>query len=61
MNNWSASLSIVTNPAIIMYVLKGVLFTLIISIIAVVLGIFIGSILALLRNYCTSSKNRIFC
>jgi putative glutamine transport system permease protein len=37
----------------LIYVGKGVLFTLIISVIAVLSGIIIGSVLALVRNYCT--------
>lgn len=48
------------NPAILTYMLKGVAFTLIISVLAVVLGILIGSVLALVRNYCKSGKNKIF-
>lgn len=60
MDNWRASLSILQNGSIWIYILKGVLFTLIISVIAVVIGILWGSVLALLRNYCTKSKNRIF-
>lgn len=60
MNNWMASLSILQNSSIWVYILKGVLFTLIISVIAVVIGILWGSILALLRNYCTQPENRIF-
>lgn len=55
-----ASLSILQNGSIWGYILKGVVFTLIISIIAVVIGILWGSVLALVRNYCTQPKNRIF-
>lgn len=60
MSDFTASLSILQNPAILKYLLKGVLFTLIISIIAVGISIVIGSILALARNYCTKRKNIIF-
>lgn len=60
MGDWGASFSILSNTAILVYILKGVLFTIIISLIAVLLGILIGSVLALLRNYCTHPKNRIF-
>lgn len=60
MTNLEGSISMLKNPAIIQYILKGVVFTLIISVIAVGLGILIGSVLALVRNYCNSGKNRIF-
>ncbi len=60
MNELGASFSILRNSAIISYILKGIVFTLIISTLAVVLGILIGSILALVRNYCTSKKTRVF-
>ncbi len=60
MGNWEASLSILSNTAILIYIFKGVLFTVIISLIAVLVGILLGSVLALLRNYCTEPKNRLF-
>lgn len=59
MENVKASFSMLQNPALLQYILKGVAFTLIISIIAVVLGIMIGSILALVRNYCNHGSSRI--
>lgn len=52
MSNVEASFSILKNPNILIYVGKGVLFTLIISFIAVLSGIVLGSVLALVRNYC---------
>lgn len=60
MNTLENSFSMLQNPAILLYIVKGVAFTLIISVIAVVLGIIIGSVLALCRNYCNSPSNRIF-
>lgn len=60
MGDFRASFSILQNPAILLYILKGVAFTLIIALIAVICGILIGSVLALVRNYCSSPKNRIF-
>ena len=48
------------NPAILSYIFKGVLFTIILSILAVVIGILFGSILALVRNYCTKPKLIVF-
>ena len=59
MNTLEASLSMLKNPAILQYIFKGLAFTLVISFVAVVLGILFGSILALVRNYCTG-KTRIF-
>lgn len=53
MNNLEASLSMLQNKNILIYIGKGVLFTLIISVIAVLCSILIGSVLALVRNYCT--------
>jgi putative glutamine transport system permease protein len=49
-----------SNKAILSYILGGVLFTVIISVIAVSVGIILGSALALMRNYCTSPKTKIF-
>lgn len=60
MENFKASLSILSNPAIITYIAKGVAFTLVISVVAVLSGIIIGSVLALVRNYCNKGSNRIF-
>lgn len=48
------------NLSILIYLLKGVLFTIILSLLAVLLGILFGSILALMRNYCTNKGTRIF-
>ncbi len=53
MTNVEASLSMLKNANILLYIGKGVLFTMIISVIAVLSGIIIGSVLALVRNYCT--------
>lgn len=54
------SLTMITNPAVFAYVMKGVAFTIVISVVAVLCGIFFGSILAMVRNYCTSKKTRAF-
>ncbi|MFI3237597.1 MAG: amino acid ABC transporter permease [Lachnospiraceae bacterium] len=48
------------NTGVMLYILKGVAFTLVISVIAVALGLAIGSVLALVRNYCNGKTNRIF-
>ena len=60
MSNLEASFSILAQKGVMLYILKGTLFTLIIALIAVVLGIVIGSVLALCRNYCTSKTTKIF-
>lgn len=54
------SLQMLTNPAIILYILKGVAFTLVISLVAVVIGLIWGSILAMVRNYCNKGIAKIF-
>ncbi|MDF2511408.1 MAG: amine acid transporter, permease protein region, His/Glu/Gln/Arg/opine family [Herbinix sp.] len=60
MSTLEGSLSILKNPAILSYIFKGVAFTLIISVVAVGIGVLLGSVLALVRNYCTTKKTRIF-
>ena len=60
MSNLEASFSILAQKGVMLYILKGTVFTLIIALIAVVLGIVIGSVLALCRNYCTSKTTKIF-
>ena len=57
---WAASFSILSKSTIWIYILKGTLFTLIISAIAVIIGVAFGSVLALVRNYCNDPKYRIF-
>lgn len=56
MNSLDSSLSILKNPAVLTYILKGVAFTLIISVVSVGFGVLLGSVLALVRNYCTTAK-----
>ena len=60
MSNFMSSLSMFKNAGLIAYILKGIAFTLIISIVAVVVGTVVGSILALVRNYCNSKKTKVF-
>lgn len=59
MMNWSASLSILSFPGVLSYILRGVAFTLVLSVLSVVISIALGSVLALCRNYCTG-KSRVF-
>ncbi len=60
MANLEGSFLILKNTAVLIYLFKGIVFTLFISVLAVVFGILFGSILALVRNYCNSSGKRIF-
>lgn len=60
MDTFTASLSILKNTSILVYILKGTAFTLIISAVAVLVSILLGSILALVRNYCVTPQTRIF-
>ena len=60
MSTLEGSLSMLKNDAILMYLFKGVVFTIILSFVAVGIGIIIGSILALVRNYCNTKKTRVF-
>ncbi len=60
MNTLGNSLSMLKNPTVLSYLLSGIAFTLIISVVAVGIGLLLGSILALVRNYCKSKRNRIF-
>ena len=54
------SIAIITNKAVLFYLLKGVAFTVMIALTAVVVGLLFGSVLALVRNYCNSRKTRVF-
>ena len=56
----AASFSMLVNPAIVQYMLKGIAFTLIISLLAVIIGLALGSVLALARNYCVGRRVRVF-
>ena len=60
MEQLKGSFRIITNPAVFAYVMKGVAFTVILSVVAVLFGILFGSILAMVRNYCNGKGNRIF-
>jgi len=60
MSTLGNSLSMLTNPAILLYLFKGVVFTLVIAVVAVLIGIALGSLLALVRNYCNKGWYRVF-
>lgn len=59
MVDWAASLSILGQPGVLLYILRGTAFTVILSFLAVLVSIAVGSVLALVRNYCTG-KSRLF-
>lgn len=60
MEQIKGSFQMITNPAVLAYIMKGVAFTVIISVVAVLFGILFGSILAMVRNYCNGRGNRVF-
>ena len=60
MDALTGSLKMITNGSVITYILKGLGFTIGIAFFAVVLGIIIGTILALVRNYCNKGAAKIF-
>ena len=59
METLASSLSILTQPGVFLYLLRGVAFTCIISVLGVVLGLILGSLLALARTYCKKGPARI--
>lgn len=59
MTQLRGSLGILANPDVMGYLLKGLLFTLGISVIAILLSLILGAVLALVRNYCTHGPARV--
>ena len=59
MENFMASLKLVTNGDLLQYFAKGVVFTLLIALCAIILGLIIGTLLAFARNYCNTGILRI--
>lgn len=60
MEQIKGSFSMLVNPAVFAYIMKGVAFTVLISVVAVLFGILFGSVLAMVRNYCNGRGNRVF-
>lgn len=60
MGTFSNSISMLQNPAIVRFILMGTVFSLIISVVAVLVSIALGSLLAMMRNYCVTPQTRIF-
>jgi putative glutamine transport system permease protein len=54
------SLRLITNQSVLLYIIKGLGFTVVIAFLAVVFGILIGTVLALLRNYCERGPVVVF-
>ena len=53
------SFGILANPDVLEYLLTGLVFTMGISLIAIVISLLVGAVLALARNYCTKGPARI--
>ena len=60
MEEFLGSLRIITNGNVLLYILKGVGFTLVLAVLSVLLGLLIGSVMGVARNYCNGKGNRIF-
>lgn len=60
MSDLANSLTMLENGKVLLYIGKGVLFTVIISVIAVLISIVFGALLAILRNYCNTGVSKIF-
>lgn len=60
MDELMGSIKMITDKSVFLYLLKCLGFTVGIAFFAVVLGIIIGTVLALVRNYCLSGKTKIF-
>ncbi|MCM1165907.1 MAG: amino acid ABC transporter permease [Lachnospiraceae bacterium] len=60
MSELQGSLKMITDGSVLLYLLKGLGFTVLIAVFAVALGLVIGSVLAIARNYCTDKKTVIF-
>ena len=59
MKTLAASLSILTREGVMLYLLRGVAFTCIISVLGVIMGLIVGSLLALARTYSKKGPARI--
>lgn len=51
MSTLEGSLRIISNGNVILYLMRGTLFTILVSAISIVISLLIGSVLALLRSY----------
>ncbi len=58
MSDLLASFKILSNGSVLNYLYKGVLFTIVLSLICICISFVLGSILAMLRNYCRGNASR---
>ena len=56
MSTLASSFSILAQPGVFVYLLRGIAFTCIISVLGVILGLILGSLLALARTYCKRAR-----
>lgn len=59
MSDLEASFSILTRKGVALYLARGVAFTLVVAVIAVLVGLILGSVLAICRNYCNKGFSKI--
>lgn len=59
MEAFRASLTMLQNGGLMAYFFKGVAFTIVIALAAIIVGFFFGGVLALVRNYCDKGAARI--
>lgn len=60
MNTLAGSFALLKNPDIMSFMLKGVLFTVLLAVVSISASLGVASVLALVRNYCTRPAERIF-
>ena len=56
MSTLASSFSILTQPGVFLYLLRGVAFTCILSVLGVILGLILGSLPVLARTYCKRAR-----
>lgn len=59
MSNLEASFSMLQNKNVLLYIGKGVLFTMVIAVIAILISIVFGAVLAIVRNYCNHGWSKV--
>ena len=59
MSDLKGSLMIISNGDVLSYLAKGLMYTVLISLVAILLSLVFGAILALARNYCNRGPKRI--
>jgi len=59
MDKLASSFSLLTNGSILIYLLKGLAYTVVIAFVAIIISAIFGSVLAIVRNYCNRGPARI--